>query len=82
MVLRENLIATHLKAIIAHVNLIKHCRAKYNDRSNARISDEDIFRILREKGSVDVFSKSYRAFTTGKSDIHTNEERLFLCTVR
>jgi adenine-specific DNA-methyltransferase len=52
---------------------------KGNDRSNAKISDEDIFRILKKKGKVKVFSEEYRAFTTGKSDIKGNEERLFLC---
>ena len=54
---------------------------KGNDRSNAKISDEDIFRILENKGAVKVFSESYKPFTTGKSDISENEERLFLCTV-
>ena len=52
---------------------------KGNDRSNAKISDEDILRILRGKGKVKVFSQQYKAFTTGKSDIADNEERLFLC---
>lgn len=52
---------------------------KGNDRSNAKISDEDIFRILKKKGKVKVFSEEYKAFTTGKSDIKGNEERLFLC---
>ena len=54
---------------------------KGNDRSNAKISDEDIMRILENKGTVKVFSESYKPFTTGKSDISENEERLFLCTV-
>ena len=54
---------------------------KGDERSNARIADEDIFRILNEKGSVQVFSKTYRTFTTGKSNILGNEERLFLCKV-
>lgn len=53
---------------------------KGDDRSNAKISDEDILRILRNKGTVKVFEESYRAFTTGKSDIPENTERLFLCT--
>ena len=52
---------------------------KGNDRSNAKISDEDILRILNKKGTVQVFSEEYRAFTTGKSDIENNQERLFLC---
>ena len=38
-------------------------------------------RILNSKGNVQVFSKEYRAFTTGKSNIRGNEERLFLCKV-
>ena len=81
------------KAVNVFEDLIKHCKAKYilfsynnmaqkgNERSNARIADEDIFRILNAKGSVKVFSKEYRAFTTGKSNIRGNEERLFLCKV-
>lgn len=52
-----------------------------DDRSNARISDADIFRILSAKGHVDVFSKPYRAFSAGKSAKRQNEERLFLCKV-
>lgn len=52
---------------------------KGNDRSNAKISDEDILRILNAKGEVTVYSKEYKAFTTGKSNIKGNEERLFLC---
>ena len=52
---------------------------KGNDRSNARISDEDIIRILSLKGNVKVFSVDYKSFSTGKSNIKGNEERLFLC---
>ena len=53
---------------------------KGNDRSNVKISDEDIFRILGQKGRVQVFSEGYRAFSAGKSEITENAERLFLCT--
>jgi len=75
----------------AFEDLIKKLRCKYivlsynnmakkgNDRSNAKISDNDIFRILSEKGVVKVFAENYKAFTTGKSDIEDNKERLFLC---
>ncbi len=52
---------------------------KGNCRSNAKISDDDITRILSQKGTVKVFEESYKAFTTGKSDISENAERLFLC---
>jgi len=55
---------------------------KANDRSNARMKDDDIIRILSEKGTVKVYSKKYKAFTTGKSENSTNEERLFVCKVK
>lgn len=54
---------------------------KANDRSNARMRDEDIMRILSQKGKVRVYSRKYKAFTTGKSKNSTNEERLFICEV-
>jgi len=52
---------------------------KGNIRSNAKITDDDIIRILSSKGEVKVFSENYKAFTTGKSSIEDNKERLFLC---
>lgn len=73
-------------------DLIKNIKAKYilfsynnmatkgNGRSNAKIADEDIMRILQNKGSVKVFSENYKAFSAGKSNILDNAERLFLCT--
>lgn len=75
----------------AFEDLISKIKAKYillsynnmaekgNSRSNAKISDEDIMRILSRKGKVKVFSEEYKAFSAGKSDIKNNEERLFLC---
>lgn len=54
---------------------------KGNDRSNAKISDDDIMRILRKKGKVTIFEQYYKSFSTGKSDIKDNTERLFLCEV-
>lgn len=81
-------------AVQAFDDLIKAANAKYillsynnmktkgNDRSNAKISDEDIIRILSKKGEVKVFSTDYKSFSTGKSNIHNNKERLFLCVVR
>ena len=76
----------------AFEDLIKNINAKYilfsynnmatkgNGRSNAKIADEDIMRILQSKGTVKVFSESYKAFSAGKSNIANNAERLFLCT--
>lgn len=79
------------QATEAFRNLVNNIQAKYillsynnmetkgNSRSNAKISDEDILSILKTKGEVNVFSQQYKAFTTGKSNIKGNEERLFLC---
>lgn len=79
------------KATQAFEELIEKIHAKYillsynnmakkgNDRSNAKIKDEDIWRILQKKGTVKVFEEDYKAFSTGKSDIQGNKERLFLC---
>ena len=81
------------KATEAFEDLVSRLRCRYillsynntadtaNDRSNARLTDEDIMRILSKKGKVKVFSQSYKAFTTGKSENDNNEERLFLCVV-
>ena len=66
----------------------KHILLSYNNtgeskdgRSNARISDEEIIRILRSRGEVDVFERDYKAFTAGKSDTDGNTERVFYCKV-
>lgn len=55
---------------------------KGNDRSNAKISDDEIMDILSSKGKVSVFTEDYRAFSAGKSSISDNKERLFLCRVK
>ena len=67
----------------------KHLLLSYNNtgdskdgRSNARISDHEILEILREKGNVEIFEKTYKAFTTGKSDGENNVERVFYCKVK
>jgi adenine-specific DNA-methyltransferase len=52
---------------------------KGNGRSNAKISDNDIMRILSAKGTVRIFTQDYKPFSAGKSDIEAHEERLFLC---
>ncbi len=82
-----------VKAIDAFSDLIEKANAKYimlsynnisdkaNSRSNAKLSDEDINHVLSSKGKVSVFEQNYKAFTTGKSDIPDNTERLFLCEV-
>lgn len=79
------------KAAAAFEDLIRNINTKYillsynnmaqkgDDRSNAKINDEDIMRILSAKGEVKVFTRDYKPFSAGKSDIDEHEERLFLC---
>lgn len=73
--------------LIAHANC-KHILVSYNNtgeskdgRSNARISDEQIVRILKTRGDVDIFERDYKAFTVGKSDTDGHTERVFYCKV-
>lgn len=92
---RQNLKSKYCSkdAAAAFDDLVSNLKCKYiilsynntgenaNDRSNARMSDADIMDILSKKGKVKVYSKKYKAFTTGKSENDSNEERLFVCTV-
>ena len=79
------------KAAKAFEDLIHSINARYillsynnmaqkgNGRSNAKIDDSDIMRVLSAKGEVKVFTQDYKPFSAGKSDIDEHEERLFLC---
>lgn len=81
------------EATLAFDDLIQKAHARYillsynntqdkaNDRSNAKISDEDILSILKSRGDVKVFEKNYKSFTTGKTKVFDNVERLFLCVL-
>ena len=68
----------------------KHIFLSYNNtgnlrnaRSNARINDKDIIKILEKKGKVRIFESNYKEFTTGKShSISDHTERLFWCMVK
>lgn len=73
--------------LIRSVNC-KHILLSYNNtgnskdgRSNSRISDNEILRILKNKGEVEIFERDYKAFTTGKSNSDGNTERIFYCKV-
>ncbi|MDR2034112.1 MAG: Dam family site-specific DNA-(adenine-N6)-methyltransferase [Helicobacteraceae bacterium] len=82
------------KAAAAFEHLIQNINARYillsynnmaqkgNGRSNAKISDSDIMRVLSAKGEVKVFTQDYKPFSAGKSDIDEHEERLFLCVCK
>ena len=51
------------------------------ERSKAKISDEDIINILKQKGDLKIVKKEYNMFTTGRSEIEDLNERLFICKV-
>jgi len=80
-------------AIRAFADLIKNANCKhillsYNNtgdskdsRSNAKIGDDEILKILNNRGDVEIFEKDYKAFTTGKSNGENNAERIFYCKV-
>lgn len=52
-----------------------------NPRSNAAISDDQLFTSLRRRGSVSVVETNFGAFTTGKTKRQGHSERLFICKV-
>ena len=78
-------------AIETFDDLISNVKAKYfilsysdmgtkgNDRSNARMSDEDIIRVLQNKGELVIESIKHKPFSTGKTNLETHNERLFIC---
>jgi adenine-specific DNA-methyltransferase len=78
----------------AFADLIQNAKCKYilfsynnmadkgNNRSNARIRDEDIFHILSQRGKPEIFEQDYKEFTTGKSDRGDNKERVFFVAVQ
>lgn len=77
-----------LEYLVNHLNT-RYILLSYNNngnklqvRSNAKISDENIMRILSARGDVRIFTKDYRPFSAGKGENIGNQERLFLCAVR
>ncbi|MDO4584513.1 MAG: DNA adenine methylase [Planctomycetia bacterium] len=93
---RENLKSRYCsrEAAEAFQDLIENIQARFilvsynnmanhgDERSNARITDEEILSILSQKGKVKTFSARYKAFSAGKSYRPENEERLFLVSVQ
>jgi len=52
-----------------------------NARSNAAISDEEIFDTLQSRGAVTIREVAFNSFTTGKTKKRPHTERLFICKV-
>ena len=55
---------------------------KLQVRSNAKISDDEIMRILGKRGEVKVFTQDFKPFSAGRGENVGNQERLFLCDVQ
>lgn len=55
---------------------------KLQIRSNAKISDDEIMRILETRGEVKVFTTDFKPFSAGRGENVGNQERLFLCVVQ
>jgi len=72
-------------------DLISNVKAKYfilsysdmgtkgNDRSNAKMRDVDIIKIMKEKGTLTIKNMPHQIFSAGKSKIDNHNERLFIC---
>lgn len=55
---------------------------KLQIRSNAKICDDEIMRILNKRGLVKVFTTDFKPFSAGRGENVGNQERLFLCDVQ
>jgi len=75
-VFSELIQSLHCRYILLSYNNMAN---KGNDRSNAKISDDNILQILSSKGEVKIFTQNYKAFNAGSTERSDNQERLFLC---
>lgn len=64
--------------IVSYSNMAK----KGDERSNAKISDEEMIESLNKRGKVITYQIDYNYYTTGKTDIEDYKERIFLCKCR
>ncbi len=71
----ENINAKYI--IISYNNM----GSKGANRSQAKISDDEMLSILRKKGKVMIYEMDFNQFTTGKTNIENHKERLFVCKV-
>lgn len=52
-----------------------------NARSQSKISKQEIMQILSKRGSVKVFEKDFKQFTTGKTKKGVHKELLYVCKI-
>lgn len=83
-----------IQAAIALEDLVRKLKCRYilfsynnngkklQCRSNAKLSDEEIIRILSLRGEVQIFTTEHKGFEAGyETKNKDNQERLFLCSV-
>lgn len=82
------------KATEVFEDLIINIRAKliivsYNNTYNAnsgasnnKIKEEDLYKILSEKGKTDIIEIDYKSFNTGKTNFNDHKEKLYVCVVK
>ncbi|NTU72568.1 Dam family site-specific DNA-(adenine-N6)-methyltransferase [Candidatus Roizmanbacteria bacterium] len=66
----------------------KYILVSYNDmgdhgnaRSQSRLTDHEIVSALERRGKLTIYEKTFKQFTTGKSDKNDLMERIFFCRV-
>ena len=52
---------------------------KGNDRSNSRMMEEDIIRVMKSKGELIIKEMKHQPFSTGKTNLDNHKELLFIC---
>lgn len=79
-ILFEDLISNlKCKLIIVSYNNTYSARST---ASNNKISQEEIMRILSNKGKTKVIDIPYRSFNTGKTSLKNHKEYIFVCEVK
>lgn len=78
-------------AIETFEDLISNVRCKYfvlsysnmglkgNDRSNSRMMEEDIIRVMKSKGDLIIKEMKHQPFSAGKTKLDNHKELLFIC---
>lgn len=55
---------------------------KGDGRSHSKISQEDLIRILKNKGTLKIFNQEHPQFNAGKTNIGNHQELLYVCKVK
>jgi adenine-specific DNA-methyltransferase len=76
----EDLIKTiKSKFIVVSYN---NTEKKGDGRSHAKISQEDLIRILKNKGALKIFKQKHPQFNAGKTNVENHQEFLYVCKVK